>query len=429
MSTKKFLIVFLAYLGMSMIAPVQYVLSKTGELYVGIAKIDITPPIGIKMRGHAAREKPSQGIHDPLYVKVLVLESGGAKAAIITCDLGGYPNKRVLEIAKGRYHMPYTMICSSHTHSGPDLRDSEEYAKAVEKAMSDGIGKALGNMFPAKIVARYKSFPQLSYNRITGKGEGIALWRNYERIPYGPVDPEVGVIKIEDETGNPRVILMQYACHPVVNGHNLEISADYPGIAMKKVEEAFGDNTTCMFILGGAGDINPLFMTQRRDKVDDDPTTDYTQIEKMGTLLADQVIETAKSLSPADNKEASLKVMSDSLSFTGRFKKEREFDIRIITMLINDDIAIAASSGEYFVKHQAFWKENVKEPNPFFFGYSYSGGTNPGYVPDIRSTAIGGYGIDFSSHVIEIGAGEAIMNKHLENLYRMKGMIGEKPVR
>jgi hypothetical protein len=391
-------------------------------LLVGTAKMNITPPVGIKMSGHAQRTLPSQAIHDSLYAKVLVLEADGQRTAFITCDLIGYNNKKVLDIARQKFNIPNVLISYSHTHSGPNLGDSDNYAKLVEKAMIDGLGKALKNQFSGKISAGFKTFPQLGYNRLTGRRKEPAMWRDYEKIPYGPVDPEVGVIKIEDEKGNPRVILMQYACHAVVNLQNLDISADYPGVATKKVEETFGKNTMCMFIQGGAGDINPLFMSWP-GSVNDEPVlnTDYTQIEKMGNLLAQPVIETAKAISPKNIEKASIKIMSDSLKFKSRTAKGREFNIHITTILINNEIAIAASCGEFFVKHQIFWKQNAEVPYPFFFGYTYSSGGSPaGYVPDIRSAAYGGYGADSN---IEVGAGEEIMLRHLQNLYRLRGIL------
>jgi hypothetical protein len=434
MKTRNFIISLLVLIGMSVISTAQPTLSNSDKLLVGVAKMDITPPTGIRLAGYAQTQRPlpSQGIHDPIYAKVMVMEINGQRTAFVTCDLIWYYNKKVLDLAKEKFNIPHVLISFSHTHTGPSLNDSKEYANSVEKAIIDGMEEALKNMFPARISAGYKSFPQLGYNRLTGKNYGN-LWRDYERIPYGPVDPEVGVIKIEDESGKPRIIMMQYACHPVANGHAIYTSADYPGIAAKKVEEAFGNNTVCMFIQGGAGDINPMFM------VDDNGfssnkekgyivTTDFTQIEKMGTLLANQVIQTAKAIQPKDIENASVKIISDSLRFRGRFDKEQEFNVHITTMLINNDIAIATFPGEPFVKFQLSWKENAEAPHPFFFGYTFSsGGKHPGYVADIRSAAYGGYGADTSPNIIEAGAGESIMNKHLINLYRLKGVMKDAP--
>lgn len=148
----------------------------------------------------------------------------------------------------------------------------------------------------------------------------------------------------------------------------------------------------------------------------------------MGTLLANEVIKVVKCLTPQINEEITLKAMCDSLKFMGRFDKERTFNIHITSVLINNDIAIATFPGEPFVQHQLYWKEHAEELNPFFFGYTFSsGGNSPGYVPDVRSSAYGGYGADNRETQIQIGAGEIIMVKHFENLYRLKGIMRNKP--
>jgi neutral ceramidase len=291
--------------------------------------------------------------------------------------------------------------------------------------MIDGLEKAVNSMFPARMSAGYKSFPEFGYNRLVNRGDAPAMWRNVERIPYGPVDPEVGVIKIEDTEGNPRVIIMQYACHPVANGKNYDISADYPGVAARVVEEEFGNNAICMFVQGGAGDINPMFMSAH---VVDGIETDYGMIEKIGSLLGNEVIALTNSLSPSLKGEVSLKAMSDSLEFTKRFDKDHIFNVHFTTVLINNDIAIASFLGEPLIWNQFYWKENAEVAHPFIFGYTFSsGGDFPGYVPDIRSASYGGYGAD-DDYIIQVGAGEAIMNRHLENLYRIKGILKDELV-
>jgi neutral ceramidase len=431
MNRIKTFFVFTLLFGMLFSIPDTYSFCNTGEIYVGAAKADITPPVGTRIFGGYSREGPSSGLHDPLYIRALVLDVDGYRVGIISCDLIKYCNKRVIDTAKERFNISHLLICSSHTHSGPTLGDYDSpdhdlsYALRVEKAMIDGLEKAVASMFPARISAGYKSFPPLGYNRLVNRGDAPAMWRNVERIPYGPVDPEVGVIKIEDKEGSPRVIIMQYACHPVVNGINYDISADYPGVAAKIVEEKFGNNTICMFVQGGAGDINPMFMSEH---VKDGIETDYGMIEKTGTILGNEVIALTNSLSPRIRGEVSLKAISDSLEFTKRFDKDHIFNIHFTTVLINNDIAIASFLGEPLVWNQFYWKKNAEAAHPFFFGYTYSsGGDFPGYVPDIRSASYGGYGAD-DDYIIQVGAGEAIMNRHLENFYRIKGVLKDELV-
>jgi neutral ceramidase len=93
------------------------------------------------------------------------------------------------------------------------------------------------------------------------------------------------------------------------------------------------------------------------------------------------------------------------------------------------EVWIPAVTGEPFHKLQKMWKEQADVPYPLFYGYTYSaGGTWPGYIPDLRSAANGGYGADASTR-IEVGAGEKIMLRHLANLYDLLGMWKDKPSR
>ena len=138
--------------------------------------------------------------------------------------------------------------------------------------------------------------------------------------------------------------------------------------------------------------------------------------------IAYETIKLARTLTPEDAKETTIRYMNDSLKFTGRFDKNAAFDVHISTILINNDIVIATFPGEPFIQLQLDWKNKVEVAHPFLFGYTWYHGTWPNYVPDIKSAALGGYGADQSNpKMIEVGSGEAMMNKHLENMYRLTG--------
>jgi hypothetical protein len=120
--------------------------------------------------------------------------------------------------------------------------------------------------------------------------------------------------------------------------------------------------------------------------------------------------------------------MEDSLRFTGSFGRGAAVDIHFSTILINDDIVIATLPGEPFNQLQLDWKRKVDAAHLFLFGYTWHAGTWANYVSDIKSAALGGCRADQSSpKMIEVGSGEARMNKHLENLYRLNGLMREEP--
>ena len=264
---------------------------KKDSLYAGTAKTDITPETGI--------------VHDRLHIRTLVLDVDGNRIAFIAVDLGSYFNQELLGVAKERFGIDHVLTSGSHTHSSYIDRnpDSPAGERLLETAIA-GLKEAVENKFSARIAAGSQRFPQISYNRLIPREDGRnrGMWvgddhhlpLNPDRIPYGPVEREVGVIKIEDLDGNARAILMNFPCHSDVVAKNFEVSADFPGVACRKVEETFKD-AVCLFVQGGAGNIAPLYISPRRKDANDLFKADYTQIEKMGTILANATLKLARS--------------------------------------------------------------------------------------------------------------------------------------
>ena len=397
-------------------------LSRRGTLRAGTAKVSLTP------------ENTKQPVHDKVYARSLVLEVNGERLAFVSVDLGVYTSESLEARCREQLGISQLWLCSSHTHSDP----GRSYAAFYEEQIIKAVEAAAKDMFSARICAGHRSFPQLGFNRLIVREDGHAResWyaddhyrsENPERIPFGPVDPEVGVIRIEDLNGEPRALVMNYACHADVVCQNYAISADYPGVAARKVEEAFGGKLNCLFVQGAGGNIESLIISSRRTGPDDPFQTDYTTIERVGGLLAYETVKLARTLSPKAGNETTIKRMNDSLTFTGRFDKSAHFDVHISTILINDDIVIATCPGEPFIQLQLDWKKKAAAAHPFLFGYTWFQGTWPNYLPDIRSAALGGYGADQATpNMIEVGSGEAIMNKHLENAYRLSGLMRDQP--
>ena len=60
--------------------------AQAAGLKAGVAKVEITPPVGEKMWGYSARKEPAKGVLDPLYARVLVLEVGEKKLSLVVLD-------------------------------------------------------------------------------------------------------------------------------------------------------------------------------------------------------------------------------------------------------------------------------------------------------------------------------------------------------
>jgi hypothetical protein len=166
--------------------PVFVGMSTAGELRAGTAKVSITPEDG------------KTPVHDKVYARSLILDVDGERVAFVSVDLGIYISEKLVAVCKERFGISHLVLSSSHTHSGP----GRNYAAFFEERLIQVMEAAVNDMFPARISAGHRGFPQLGFNRLVVRDDGHAResWfadghytsENPERIPFGPVDPEVG---------------------------------------------------------------------------------------------------------------------------------------------------------------------------------------------------------------------------------------------
>ena len=405
------------------------IVASARELTAGVARVEITPPIGFPMGGYAARSGPSTGIHDPLYATALLLKTDEVTVAIISCDLLSFPSERVVSLARERRLADHVLIAATHTHSGPLTWEDKSWPRAdrswfteTEDKILRAIEAAAQQMFPARLSAGFGDI-YLAHNRrkVGADGKVTMLWRNAERAATSPIDPSLGVIRVDDQSGKPRAVVVNYACHAVVLGpDNRSISAEYPGYLARRLEREL-PGALCLFVQGGAGDINPY--------LDEQPVAEngFGEAEKMGNALAAFTIELSRKLKPRDIVNPQLLAVAEVVSFRDRWSAGKSIRAGLTTVLINGQIAIVTMPGEPFVDLQIALRDKSEVPNTFLFGYTFSGGGEwIGYVPTIRAASEGGYGAGYSTN-IDVGAGEAIIDRAVVNLFRMAGRLDVSP--
>ena len=96
-----------------------------GDLRVGRAEVDLTPPVGMPIGGQFYYLL-STGRHDDLHAKALVMEKDGVRVAVVACDLVGIP-ARIAKFARQSIEktsgLPAdrVMISATLTHNGPQM--------------------------------------------------------------------------------------------------------------------------------------------------------------------------------------------------------------------------------------------------------------------------------------------------------------------
>lgn len=426
---------------------------EASELRAAAARADITPEYSVDLWGYSDREGPATGTLDPLYAKVVVLDEAATRLALVTLDLGrtfGFASMNaVRERVVDSADVDEVFFFASHTHSGPVISDSytegkmPEWEQAALEKIGTAIEVATAKLVPAKIGAGYGE-TYIGHNRRLVKEDGTVrmLWRNASKMPTSPVDPRVGVIRIDAAGGPVIAVLVNYACHPVVLGpDNLQFSADFPGAMAKVVEDEFGEGALCLFLQGAAGDINPFYdkMAIQEDAV--------RLMKETGAQLGNEVVRVARDISADTPAHPSLKYRLDTLQFKMRWDAERILPMLkqrlkpnvyeryksyllaplhcpVMTLLINGEIALMGMPGEPFVEFAVDFRARSPLDDAFFVGYAngYSG-----YFPTISAAVEGGYGADSVVARAEVGAGETMLDHAIVKLYELLGRLQAVP--
>jgi len=440
-------IVFLA-----LVLPLVAWHANAAEMKAGVARVNITPPVGVQMWGYFNRLKGAEGTIDPLYARVLVLEAGEQRLAYVDLDLGrtfGPASiNRLRQAAKQSSGINCLIVQATHTHAGPVVMDAYPSGPpAWETAALEKIGQAIhdahDHAVPVRVGTGYgKAYIGYNRRRLNPDGTITMVWNNSARIATWPVDPTISVLRIDRMDGQPLAILVNYACHPVTFGSdNMRFSADFPGVMCKVVEKAFGGKPLLFFMQGAPGDINVY-----------DAGTPVAQDvvgrrDWAGETLGKAAAEVAQKIQSAAEPDASIDFAEDPLPVRlrwdeGKFRDEvvREISpeafkiyappieetmrLPVTTVLIDRKIAMMCVPGEPFVEFQVKWRQQCRLDDCFFLGYANG---YAGYFPTIQAAVEGGYGAANATTWAEVGAGERMVDHAVVTLYKMLGLVKDAP--
>lgn len=257
-------------------------------LRAGAAKVDVTDARG--------------PVNDPLYAKALVLSDGATTVAVITVDvvaleqIGPIPKGYLATVRsqlEKELHLPpdRVLINASHCH-GVVCRDvAERTVLAVKEAMR--------NLAPVRVGVGVGHENRIMENRrlrLTGGGEADV--RHAYSLPpdeavagIGPVDPQIGILRLDRENGKPLALVYSFACHPIQGVPSGANTADMTGLASKVIEDSLGDGAVALFLQGCAGDINPVGYKDAAHPRDAEP---------LGNLLGLSVMKASRSIQSQD---------------------------------------------------------------------------------------------------------------------------------
>lgn len=437
------------------------------DLTIGSASVKISPPIGASMAGYFY-ERGVDGIHDDIYAKALVIESTGSKIVIVSCDLIGVSEELVADTRKLiektlGINASHVMIGATHSHTGPVIPTfREKYSTGGENAkilngyisklpalIAESVKLADAARKPARISFGKGQEESISFNRRYFMSDGTVGWNpgklNPKIVkPAGPIDPDVLILYAETIDGKPISTYVNFAMHLDAVG-GTQVSADVPYTLSTILGKIKGNEMVTMFSQGCSGNVNHFNVKDGR------PQTSHAESQRLGTVLAAEVLKTYTTVSPLN--VSSIKAKSELIDlplaafskadlpwarevaakygkedaapfmdFVKAFKildidskKEKPIEAEVQVFTLGDQFAIVSLPAEVFTEIGMYIKS--RSPYPYTIITELTNG-RVGYMPDRKAYAEGNYEVITSK--VAPGSAEILAENALRILNELK---------
>ncbi|MBS0204126.1 MAG: hypothetical protein JSS49_14565 [Planctomycetes bacterium] len=230
--------------------------NHAAELLAGVAKVDIT-------------NVDAGPVHDRLYARALVVKSGTTAAVIVSIDavaigeIGHIKNdylgkvrgqiERELKISPGS-----VLINASHCHgvvcADVDQRTFQAVQEANQHLVPVRVGVGTGHEDRIQENRRLK----LKSGREADVRHAYSLPPDDAVAEVGPIDPQIGILRLDRLDGRTLAVVYNFACHPIQGVPDGGNTADITGFSSRVIEDNQSEGTVALFVQGCGGDINPI---------------------------------------------------------------------------------------------------------------------------------------------------------------------------
>jgi hypothetical protein len=330
--------------------------SAAAELRAGVARVDIT-------------DYAAGPVNDPAYVKALVLRSDAATAVLVTVDavaigeIGYLPNSYLGSVrARLRDELGLApsslLVNASHCHAvvrkDADLLTVQAVKEAWQRLtpVHAGAGRGREDRIMENRRMRLRDGRQADVRR------AYALPRDEDVVSVGPVDPEIGLLRLDRPDGTPLAVVYNFAAHPIQGVPGGGSTADYPGFASRAIEENL-PGAMAFFVQGCAGDINPAKYKDASQPQDAEP---------LGNLLGLSVLRAVRTI--RSRPAAPLAVVLETLvlpraaDYARRIAALREEQQRLVDSLTGTSLNFEAFLTLYL-------QHRLNPDSPAYYRYRY----------------------------------------------------------
>jgi hypothetical protein len=298
--------------------------SKPSGLLAGVARADISPPVGIAHLNWGSQTHVTATGIDPvgMLATALVVSDGKNKFAIVDVDALSVPGfDAVVSAASKAIGIPaqHVRLNATHTHAGPAFqaskgpvgKDPAVFERVINAHRAVVVDKIIGSIIEADSKLRpvhayaARGVGTININRrVRSTGaKPPAVGTN----PDGFVDRELIVMRIDDAEGKPYAILVDFQCHgTVLTFENKVISPDWIGMVRKTIEQTF-PGALAIYLQGAAGNQGPI----------EGGTGDLKVAHRLGSILGLQAAALAMQIETT-RREPAMEGYVESTAYAAR---------------------------------------------------------------------------------------------------------------
>ncbi len=395
---------------------------QTDTFQMGLAKTEITPEKAIMLGGYALRSEPFTDVYGPIYTRALVMNDGESRVVLVASNVIATSNIKELQSAIHQATgIPESgiLIASTHNHSAPrpgSRSIATDWNDVFLKKVVANVQRAIKNLQPvaigggsgtSRIAVNRRKPIESGYSTTTfdenwvsqsfgeGKTDNPVKVREIGGVirlgtnPEGPIDGEVGLLRIDDASGKPVGLIINYACHGTsLGGRNNTLSPEWMGHMIEYVEREI-PGVTAMYVNGAAGDINPRFVGGLEGYQDN-----LEKTKKLGYEIGREVLRVYQEIPTGRPISSEITIVTRDILLPPNYRELTsenftETTIAVPTTLVRfDAYTWVTFPGELFHEIGLQIKQSALTPHAFLIGYCNG---NVGYLPTQQAFSEGGY--------------------------------------
>lgn len=263
-------------------------------LRVAFSEADITPSIGTQLAGWLDLARPAERVRDPVFARLMLIESGGVRVGVVSLDLLSIRGSDVIDIRQrveraAGVPTGNLMVAATHNHAGPAIvsigpfRRDDTYLERLKETLVSLAVEATASLESAELGIGVGFEGRISFNRRWITKSGIVRTQPGVANPQvlaceGPIDPQICLLHARRPSGETLGFAYNWSCHPVHPYDMRTVSASWPGALAREIRDRHG--APCLVLNGAFGNVHSA------NWVDPDYRDDP---DRMGTVLANDL--------------------------------------------------------------------------------------------------------------------------------------------